>query len=118
MRISDWSSDVCSSDLGLFRRSSRRLRGQMAAAEDIEEQARNHADAGRAEAPMPAVEFAQRAADEGRPKPADIDAEIIDIKGPGVARIRRLEKNPDLGRDGGPEKDVAENDPHQHSLKK
>src|SRR3546814_15447021 len=71
----------------------------MAAAEDIEEQARNHADAGRAEAPMPAVVFAQRAADEGRQKPADIDADIIDIIGPGGARIARLVEIAVLGRD-------------------
>src|SRR3546814_9738186 len=90
----------------------------MAAAEDIEEQARNHADAGRAEAPMPAVEFAQRAADEGRQKPADIDADIIDIIGPGVARIARLVKIADLGRDGGQEKAVADHDHRQPGVER
>src|SRR3546814_18547798 len=44
---------------------------------------------------------------------ADIDADIIDIIGPGVARIARLVKIADLGRDGGQEKAVADHDHRQ-----
>src|SRR3546814_20249344 len=57
----------------LFR-SARRI-GQVGAAEDIDQQPRHHADSGRAEAPVPAIEFAQRAADERRQQSADVDAD-------------------------------------------
>ena len=43
------------------------LFGQIAAAPDVDHQARHHADAGGAEAPVPAVEFAERAADQAAP---------------------------------------------------
>jgi hypothetical protein len=69
-----------------------------------------HADAGGAEAVMPAGAFAEAAADERRQKRTEIDADIEDRVGAVAPAVARRIEAADLGRDVGLERAVAENE--------
>src|SRR3546814_11801249 len=112
MRISDWSSDVCSSDLDRRRdadaqqqppdpamararvlhggdgwRQPLRLRRQVAPAGEVDDQPEDHAHARRAETVVTAVELAERAAPPRREQAADDKAAARDVVGADAAGI-------------------------------
>ena len=66
--------------------------GQVLAAEHVNHQSREHADTRGAKTPMPAIELAERAADQRRQKPADVDADIVDVVGAPAAGILGADK--------------------------
>src|SRR3546814_10016726 len=63
------------------------LLGQIFLAREIDGEADQHADAGGAEAVMPAINFAKRADDQRRGDHAGVDAEIEDLEGVGAAVV-------------------------------
>ena len=66
---------------------ARRVGRQVAVAGDIDGKADQHADAGGAEAPVPAGFFAQRADDERRGDDPGVDAEVEDLESVGAAVV-------------------------------
>ena len=80
--------------------------------EEIDDEPDGHADAGGAEAVVPAGDFAERAGDQRGEECAEIDADIEDRIGAVAARIAGRVERADLRRDVGLERAVAE-DQHQ-----
>src|SRR3546814_8486258 len=75
------------------------LLGQIFLAREIDGEADQHADAGGAEAVMPAINVAKRADDQRRGDHAGVDAEIEDLEGVGAAVVLGAVERADLARD-------------------
>ena len=82
--------------------------GKGALPEEVEAEAREHADAGGAEAVVPAEPLAERAADERGEERAEVDPHVEDREGAVPPRIARRVEASDLCRDVGLEGAVAE----------
>src|SRR5437667_7378685 len=63
---------------------------------EINRQANQHADSGRAEAPVPAVNFTKRASDERRDDDTGVDKDVVDLEGVGATIVAGGIKRTDL----------------------
>ena len=107
---------------GIFHRNShhgfgqhRRIAGFAAAAKrrtppDEDDEAEQHADAGGAEAPGPAIGLAEIAGDRGTGRRADVDAHVEDGEGRIAARVALAVKLTDDGGDVGLQEADAHDD--------
>ena len=68
-------------------RASLSAGAQIFLAGEVDAGGEEHADAGRGEAVMPAIDFAERSDDERRGDDARIDAEVENLEGVGAAEI-------------------------------
>src|SRR5438552_16055945 len=66
------------------------------AAGEINRQANQHADSGRAEAPVPAVNFTKRASDEWGDDDTGVNEDVVDLEGVGAAIVARRIERADL----------------------
>ena len=103
--------------LALRQHAASHVRRQRARGVEIDRQPERHADAGRAEAVVPAELLAERAADQRRQERAEVDADIEDREGAVAARIAGRIERADLGRDVGLERAVAEDEDEQREQK-
>ena len=87
--------------------------GEGALPEKVKAKTRDHADAGCAEAIMPAQPLPERAADERRKESAEVDPHVEDREGPVPPRITLGVKASDLCRDVRLEGAVAEDQEQQ-----
>src|SRR3546814_5599779 len=112
MRISDWSSDVCSSDLAIGAGTRRRLAiaGKPPAIELDQRPRDQHAEADDEEARPPAEQIGEDRANELPPDRSAIDPHIEDREPRIAAAIAFFVKLADHRRDVGFEEAVADRD--------
>ena len=91
--------------------------GQIRRGEEINDEAKGHADAGSGKAIVPAELFAERAANQRGEECAEIDADIENRKGAVAAAVAWRIKRADLGRDVRLEGAVAENEQAEREQK-
>src|SRR3569623_409619 len=82
----------------------------------IGHQTHDHADAGKAEAIMPAIDLADRTAQQRREKAADVDADIINIVRPGGPGVAGGIEVVDLARQARQEQAIAQRDRRQRDI--